>query len=127
MRCTRVSLITSVDFGSSGTEARPPANGSSENRPLTYRLWTFRRRRPDDDPLVKSRQDAAGKLGFILGIVAAVCGDHDDFHADPRPVGGFPAAAFAVLTAALNIPLWIALGLVAEKWTLPTPRESLSS
>ena len=78
------------------------------------------RRRPDDDPLVKSRQDAAGKLGFILGIVAAVAAITMIFLRTPGP-WEFPAVAFAVLTAALNIPLWIMLGLLAEKWTRPRP------
>jgi hypothetical protein len=78
------------------------------------------RRRPDDDPLVKARQDAAGKLGFILGIVAAFAAIAIIFLRTPGP-WEITAAAFAVLTAALNVPLWIMLGLLGEKWTRPRP------
>ena len=79
------------------------------------------RRHPDDDPLVKARQDTAGKLGLILGIIAAVSAITIILVRTRGPWEP-TAVAFAVLTATLNVPLWIMLGLLGEKWTRPRPK-----
>jgi hypothetical protein len=76
------------------------------------------RRRPEDDPAIKARQDAAGKTGFILGCLAAVGALAVNLARTERPYD-FLSLLVAVLMAALNVPFGIMLALLAEKWTRP--------
>ena len=76
------------------------------------------RRRPDDDPEIKARQDAAGRTGFILGCLAAVAAVAINLARTERPYDVL-SLLVAVLMAALNVPFGIMLALLAEKWTRP--------
>lgn len=76
------------------------------------------RRRPEDDPAIKARQDAAGKTGFILGCFAAIAAVVINLARTERPYE-FLSLVIAVLMAALNIPFGIMLALLTEKWTRP--------
>jgi hypothetical protein len=76
--------------------------------------------RPDDrhDQEIKTRKDAAGRFGFALGCVAAVAALAINLFRAPRPWTVY-SLALAVLMAALNVPLGIALGLLGERMTRP--------
>ena len=76
----------------------------------------IQRKRPDDDPEVKARQNVAGRFGFVLGCVAAVAAIGINMWRTPRP-WSLSAITLAVLMAALNIPLGIGLGLLGERLT----------
>jgi hypothetical protein len=76
------------------------------------------RRKPDDDPEIKARQDSAGRFGFILGCLAAVAAISINLWRTPRP-WEWMSLTIAVLMAALNMPLGIMLGLLGEKLTRP--------
>jgi hypothetical protein len=78
------------------------------------------RRKPEDDPAIKARQDAAGRTGFILGCLAAVAAFIINLARTERPYE-FLSLLVAVLMAALNVPVGIALALLAERWTRPKP------
>lgn len=80
------------------------------------------RRKPEDDPAIKARQDAAGRTGFILGCFAAVAAFVINLARTERPYE-FLSLVVAVLMAALNIPFGIMLALLAEKWTRPKTRK----
>jgi hypothetical protein len=70
------------------------------------------------DAEIRARQNTAGRFGFVLGCVAAVLAVGINLRHAPRP-WDLASVALAVLMAALNIPLGIALGLVGEKFTRP--------
>ncbi|MEP6494340.1 MAG: hypothetical protein ABJF01_16775 [bacterium] len=70
------------------------------------------------DAEIKARQNAAGRFGFVLGCVAAVAAIALNLWRAPEP-WSLASVALAVLMAALNIPLGIALGLLGEKATRP--------
>ena len=72
----------------------------------------------DRDALIKARQNAAGRFGFILGCIAAVAAASINLWRSPRPFE-LTSVALAVLMAALNIPFGIALGLLGERFTRP--------
>ncbi len=76
------------------------------------------RRKPEDDPAIKARQNAAGKTGFILGLFAAVAAVTINLLRTERPYDVL-SVLIAVLMAALNVPFGIMLALLAEKWTRP--------
>lgn len=76
------------------------------------------RRPPDDDPRIKARVNTAGRLGFIFGCVAALAAIAINLWRSSGDRSVLAVAA-AVLMAALNIPLGIALGLWSEKITRP--------
>ena len=76
------------------------------------------RRKPEDDPEIKARQDAAGRTGFILGLLAAVAAVVINLARTERPYD-FLSLLIAILMAALNVPFGIMLALLAEKWTRP--------
>jgi hypothetical protein len=76
------------------------------------------RRKPEDDPAIKARQDAAGRTGFILGCIAGVAAFIVNLSRTERPYD-FLSLLVAVLMAALNVPFGIMLALLAEKWTRP--------
>lgn len=76
------------------------------------------RRKPEDDPRIKARIDAAGRFGFTLGCVAAVAAVTINLIRAPRPYS-FISLLLAVLMAALNIPFGIMLGLLGERLTRP--------
>lgn len=75
-------------------------------------------RRPNREAVIKSRQDTAGRFGFILGCVASIAAVAINLYRAGRPVD-FLSLATAVLMAALNMPLGIGLGLLGEKMTRP--------
>ena len=76
------------------------------------------RRKPEDDPRIKARIDAAGRFGFTLGCIAAVAAVTINLIRAPRPYS-LLSLVLAVLMAALNIPFGIMLGLLGERLTRP--------
>jgi hypothetical protein len=89
-------------------------------RALIFSPVDIPRRRPEDDPAIKARQDAAGKTGFILGCFAAIAAVVINLMRTERSFD-FLSLLVAVLMAALNVPFGIMLALLAEKWTRPKP------
>jgi hypothetical protein len=71
--------------------------------------------------LIKARQDASGRFGFILGCLCAVTALSINLWRTPRP-WSWQTLAVAALMAALNVPIGIALGLMGERMTRP-PRD----
>ena len=67
---------------------------------------------------IKARQAIAGKFGFSLGCLAALAAVAINLYRAPRPFS-LASVALAVLMAALNIPLGIALGLLGERFSRP--------
>lgn len=61
-----------------------------------------------------ARRQAAGRVGFVMGCIAAMVAAAINFVRAPRPVSP-GIALLIVLVAALNIPLGIAIGLVGER------------
>jgi hypothetical protein len=61
-----------------------------------------------------ARRQTAGRVGFAMGCVAAIVAAIINFTRAPRPIG-FGVGLLIVLVAALNVPLGIAIGLLAEK------------
>lgn len=76
------------------------------------------RRKPEDDPAIKARQNAAGRTGFILGVFAAIAALAINLVRTERPYDVL-SVVIAALMAALNVPFGITLALLAEKWTRP--------
>ena len=74
--------------------------------------------RGGDDQETKARQSLAGRFGFILGCLAAVAAASINLWRAPRPFT-VASVALAVLMAALNVPIGIALGLLGERLTRP--------
>jgi hypothetical protein len=68
----------------------------------------------DRDAEIKARQNTAGRFGFVLGCATALVALSINLWRAPRP-WSWDAVALAVLLACLNIPLGIALGLLAER------------
>lgn len=75
---------------------------------------------PDHDyeKLLKLRHDTAGRFGFQLGCVVTLFALGINLWRAPRP-WSLIAVVIAVLLAALNIPIGIALGLLGERVTRP--------
>jgi hypothetical protein len=69
-----------------------------------------------NDSEIKDRQNLAGRFGCILGCIAAVAALAINLWRSPRPFS-LQSILLAVLMAALNIPLGIALGLLGERFT----------
>lgn len=68
------------------------------------------------DPLrydVHTRKQIAGRIGFVMGCIAAVVAATINFLRAPRPLT-LGLGLLIVLVAALNIPLGIAMGLLGE-------------
>ena len=63
---------------------------------------------------LQARKQTAGRLGFMMGCVAAVVAATINFVRAPRPLST-GVALLIVLVAALNIPLGIAVGLLGER------------
>jgi hypothetical protein len=80
------------------------------------------RRKPEDDPRIKARIDAAGRFGFTLGCVAAVAAVTINLIRAPRPYS-LIGLLLAVLMAALNVPFGIMLGLLGERLTRPKEKK----
>lgn len=72
----------------------------------------------DRDVLIKTRQNVAGRFGFVLGCIAAIFAATINLWRAPRPFT-LASVALAVLMAALNVPFGIALGLLGERITRP--------
>jgi hypothetical protein len=68
----------------------------------------------DREAEIKARQNTAGRFGFVLGSATALVALGINLWRAPRPWSWVPVA-LAVLLACLNIPLGIALGLLAER------------
>ncbi len=68
----------------------------------------------DSDP--RARQNTAGRFGFALGCIAAVAALAINLWRAPRPFSAV-SMTLAVLMAALNVPLGIALALLGERMT----------
>jgi len=79
------------------------------------------RRTPEDEALIKARQNVAGRFGFILGCVAAVVALVINLTRAPHP-WSFISVALAVLMSALNLPFGIVLGLLGERATRKRPK-----
>jgi len=73
---------------------------------------------PERDAAIKTRQDLAGRTGFIFGCTAAVAAVTIIILRAPEPFT-FLSLSTAVLMAALNMPLGIMLGLFGERVTRP--------
>jgi hypothetical protein len=72
------------------------------------------RARAPRDPQLDARRQTAGRVGFIMGCVAAIVAAAINFVRAPRPLSP-GIAVLIVLVAALNIPLGIAIGLLGER------------
>ncbi len=72
---------------------------------------------PGEDTIA-ARKQAAGRLGFIFGCLAAVGAAIVNLHRASGPVTLAQAVIF-VLMAALNVPFWIGLGLLIERVSRP--------
>ena len=72
------------------------------------------RSRAARDPQLDARRQTAGRVGFIMGCIAAMVAAAINFVRAPRPVSP-GIAVLIVLVAALNIPLGIAIGLLGER------------
>ena len=70
--------------------------------------------REPHNPDFTARRQMAGRVGFIMGCIAAIVAAAINFVRAPRPVSP-GIALLIVLVAALNIPLGIAIGLVGER------------
>jgi hypothetical protein len=68
----------------------------------------------DREAEIKARQNTAGRFGFVLGCATAVVALSINLWRSPRP-WSWASVVLAVLMAALNIPLGIGLGLLAER------------
>ena len=66
------------------------------------------------DPKLKARRQTAGRIGFIMGCIAAIVAATINFVRAPRPLSP-GIALLIVLIAALNIPLGIGIGLLGER------------
>ena len=66
------------------------------------------------NPELKARRQTAGRVGFIMGCIAAIVAATINFVRAPRPLSP-GIALLIVLVAALNIPLGIAVGLIGER------------
>jgi hypothetical protein len=66
------------------------------------------------DPELLARRQMAGRVGFIMGCIAAIVAAAINFVRAPRPLSS-GVALLIVLVAALNIPLGIAIGLLGER------------
>jgi uncharacterized membrane protein len=66
------------------------------------------------DPELKARRQTAGRVGFIMGCIAAIVAAVINFMRAPPPLSP-GIAVLIVLVAALNIPLGIAIGLLGER------------
>ena len=73
---------------------------------------------PDEE--ARRRVDAAGRFGFVLGLVAAVLAFAISMFRAPKPMSGL-AILTAALMAAINVPLGIAMALLGEKVTRGAP------
>jgi len=65
-------------------------------------------------PELKARRQTAGRIGFIMGCIAAIVAATINFVRAPRPLSP-GIALLIVLIAALNIPLGIGIGLLGER------------
>ena len=72
------------------------------------------RTRAPRDPQHEARRQTAGRVGFIMGCIAAIVAAAINFARAPRPVSA-GIALLIVLVAALNIPLGIGMGLLGER------------
>lgn len=70
--------------------------------------------REPQDSVQKARRQTAGRVGFIMGCIAAVVAATINFARAPRPLSP-GIGLLIVLVAALNIPLGIAVGLLGER------------
>lgn len=66
------------------------------------------------DPELTARRQMAGRVGFIMGCIAAIVAAAINFIRAPRPLSP-GIGLLIVLVAALNIPLGIAIGLLGER------------
>ena len=73
-------------------------------------------KRSENNADVKARQNIAGRFGFVVGCIAAIAALAINLWRAPRPFSAW-SIVLAVLMAALNVPLGIALGLLAERIT----------
>ena len=70
--------------------------------------------REPQSPELRSRRQAAGRVGFIMGCIAAIVAATINFARAPRPLSAGIGLLILVI-AALNIPLGIAIGLLGER------------
>lgn len=72
--------------------------------------------REDESPDIAARKNVAGRMGFVMGCIAAVIALSINLYRAPRPLS-FGLVLLSTLIAALNIPLGIALALLVERLT----------
>ena len=70
--------------------------------------------REPHDPVLGARRQMAGRVGFMMGCIAAIVAATINFVRAPRPLSP-GIGLLIVLVAALNIPLGIAIGLLGER------------
>jgi len=63
---------------------------------------------------IASRKQVAGRIGFVMGCIAAVVAITINVMRASRPYS-LGLVALIVLVAALNVPLGIAMGLLGER------------
>lgn len=115
----RAHLSTEIVGGCAGSLEPGPSDASPADPPApSFSRVDIPRRKPEDDPAIKARQNTAGRTGFILGCVAAVAAVGINLARTPRPYE-ILSLVIAALMAALNVPFGIMLALLAEKWTRP--------
>jgi len=63
---------------------------------------------------IAARKQVAGRIGFVMGCIAAIVAIAINVMRAPRPYS-WGLVALIVLVAALNVPLGIAMGLLGER------------
>jgi hypothetical protein len=63
---------------------------------------------------IAARKHAAGRIGFVMGCIAATVATVINLVRAPRPIS-FGMVLLVVLVALLNVPIGIALGLLGER------------
>ena len=63
---------------------------------------------------IAARKQVAGRIGFVMGCIAAIVAIVINVMRAPRPYS-MGLVALIVLVAALNVPLGIAMGLLGER------------
>jgi hypothetical protein len=69
---------------------------------------------PETDPEIRARKEVAGRVGFVLGCIAAAAAAIINLSHAPRP-WTTSIVLLAVHMAALNNPLGNPFGLLGEK------------
>lgn len=92
---------------------RPPVHANPSDSPhLSSPFRHVRDAQPSSE--IAQRRNLAGRVGFLLGILAALIAVTLNLLRAPRPLS-LGVVLLSVLIAALNIPLGIGLALLVER------------